>query len=166
MDEIGIILDASDPDLALAARMRQLGPVHHNNTSSSNNQTTPPPPGTLSPTNPGATDFRPTNFQPSASSPSQTVFPARNAVGGRENAAVSLLTARYRLAEEAEREFAEMGRRGEKGRRFLDVFTIRRVLGMREEGVEEGEIERRLGLAQGSVARLGRRGVVGLGGVE
>jgi hypothetical protein len=32
--------------------------------------------------------------------------------------------------------------------------------------VEEGEIERRLGLAQGSVARLGRRGVVGLGGVE
>jgi trehalose-6-phosphatase len=77
---------------------------------------------------------------------------------------VSLLTARYRLAEEAEREFARIGRKGSEGRTFVDVVTLRQVLVLRERGVEEGEIERSLGLGRGVVGRLGRRGVVGVGG--
>lgn len=55
-----------------------------------------------------------------------------------------------------------MGRRGRQGRRFLDVVTIRQVLMLRDEkGVEGREIERRLGLGEGVVGRLGPRGVVG-----
>jgi hypothetical protein len=80
------------------------------------------------------------------------------------NPAVSLLTARYRLAEEAEREFASLGRRGGEGRSFLDVVTLRQVLVLRDEkGLKGGEIERMLGLRSGVVGQLGRRGVVGLG---
>jgi hypothetical protein len=84
-------------------------------------------------------------------------------VGRGINPAVSLLTARYRLAEEAEREFAGLGRKGYEGRSFLDVVTLRQVLVLRDEkGLENGEIERRLGLKNGVVGRLGRGGVVGV----
>lgn len=77
---------------------------------------------------------------------------------------MSLLTARYRLAEEAEREFENVGRQGmgEGGRAFLDVVTLRQVVGMREGGVEEEEIERKLGLRRGVVGKFGRVGVVGV----
>jgi hypothetical protein len=105
----------------------------------------------------------PPQFLPSASNPEQTIFPT-GGIAGRENPAVSLLTARYRLAEEAEREFASLGRKGSEGRTFLDVVTLRQVLVLRESGVEGGEIERSLGLGKGVVGRLGRRGVVGVGG--
>jgi hypothetical protein len=99
------------------------------------------------------------------SNPSQTIFPsAQQRPGGRVNPAVSLLTARYRLAEEAEKEFAEIGRTGAKGRQFLDVVTLSQVLVMREKGVSGDEIERKLGLRKGVVGRLGGRGVVGVAG--
>lgn len=76
---------------------------------------------------------------------------------------MSLLTARYRLAEEANAEFAETGRKGARGRQFLDVVTLRQVLVMRDErGLEAADIEQKLGLREGVVARLGRRGVVGV----
>lgn len=85
-----------------------------------------------------------------------------------QNPAISLLSARYRLAEEAEREFAQMGKESQRreGRQFLDVTTLRQVLGMREAGVQAGEIERNLGLKGGVVARLGRRGVVSVAETE
>ena len=74
---------------------------------------------------------------------------------------MSLLTARYRLAEEAELEFSNIGRKGSEGRQFLDVVTIRQILVLRDEkGLGEGEIERRLGLRKGVVGRLGRKGLV------
>jgi len=70
------------------------------------------------------------------------------------------------LAEEAEREFAAMGRASarEQGRQFLDAVTIRQVLVQRERGRGGKEIEREMGLRAGVVGRLGRRGVVGVGG--
>tara|TARA_R110002060_G_scaffold52265_1_gene63201 strand:- start:162 stop:509 length:348 start_codon:yes stop_codon:yes gene_type:complete len=85
--------------------------------------------------------------------------------GGPSNPAVSLLTARYRLAGEAENEFARTGKStAAEGRQFLDVLTLRQILVLRDEkGVEAGEIERSLGLKKGVVERLGRRGVVGVG---
>ena len=76
---------------------------------------------------------------------------------------MSLLTARYRLAEEAEREFSNLGKQG-GGRSFLDVGTIRRVLEMREKGVSAEEIERVFELKSGMVGRLGREGIVGVAG--
>ena len=139
----GVELDASDPDLGLAARLSQLGPVQPNPTQSNSSTFNYP-------------DVPSSQFQPSASTPGQSIFP-----NAKQNPAVSLLTARYRLAEEAEREFEGIGRKGAEGRQFLDVVTIRQILALRDEkGVEAGEIERRLGLRSGVVGRLGRRGVV------
>jgi hypothetical protein len=76
---------------------------------------------------------------------------------------VSLLTARYRIAEEADAEFANIGRKGSQGRSFIDVQTLRQVLVLREEGMRGSEIEGRLGLRSGVVRKLGREGVVGVG---
>jgi hypothetical protein len=172
---IGIERDSSDPDLLLNARMRQLGPVSPNPTMSNSStfntsshlrapqdRFSTPRSNLSSNQNLSAAASAP-QFQPSASNPEQSIFPTGNNVGGRENPAVSLLTARYRLAEEAEREFASIGRKGSEGRTFLDVVTLRQVLVMRERGVEEGEIERKLGLGRGVVGKLGRRDVVGVG---
>ena len=78
-----------------------------------------------------------------------------------KNPAIMILTARERLAMEAEAEFARAGKGGE-GRRFLDVMTIRQILMLRDEkAVEAAEIENRLGLKSGIVARLGVKGIVG-----
>lgn len=77
------------------------------------------------------------------------------------NPALSILSARERLAVEAEEEFSNVGRRGAPGRRFLDVTVVRQVLVLRDQrGKGEGEIERMLGLERGVVGRLGGRGVV------
>jgi len=71
------------------------------------------------------------------------------------------LQARSRLAAEAEEEFGMIGRPGAKGRQFLDVLVIRQIIQMRDmQGLSEDEIEDRLELRKGVVARLGRKGVV------
>ena len=103
----------------------------------------------------------PPSFQPSASAPAQSIFPSP-----ASNPAVTLLTARSRIAQEAEAEFEGLGRKGAPGRQFLGVVTIRQVLKMRDElGEEEGIIEKQLGLRSGLVRRLGPKGVVrGVGG--
>ncbi len=78
------------------------------------------------------------------------------------NPAIQILEARSALSSAADKEFIEAGKRGHEGRQFLDVVTIRQVLMLRDEkGLEEAEIERRLGLKKGVVERLGPRGVVG-----
>ncbi|KAK0127082.1 hypothetical protein ONS96_006640 [Cadophora gregata f. sp. sojae] len=164
------------PDPALNARLKTLGPVQPNPTHSpsstfhSHSQTTS---SFADPT------LSATQFQPSASNPLQTIFPSSspshqtsssgnagaNISGPSSNPAVSLLTARYRLAGEAENEFARTGKSSAaEGRQFLDVLTLRQILVLRDEkGVEAGEIERSLGLKRGVVGRLGRKGVVGVG---
>lgn len=72
-----------------------------------------------------------------------------------------VLTARERLQQQAELEFAKTGR-GDGGRSFLDISTIRQMVVMRDEKrMSAEEIEKSLGLAQGVVGRLGPRGVVG-----
>ncbi|QSZ30828.1 hypothetical protein DSL72_000386 [Monilinia vaccinii-corymbosi] len=145
-----INFDASDPDIGLNSRLRELGPVTPSPTlsnSSTFNQVSARDPITSS-----------GNFVPSASTPSQSIHPTAN------NPAVSLLTARYRIAEEAEKEFENIGRKGFQGRKYLDVATIRTVLVYRSEGMSYAEIERRLELKSGTVNRLGGR-VVSLAGL-
>lgn len=93
------------------------------------------------------------------SSPNQShpqIFPDPS-----KNPALMVLTARENLLQQAEVEFAKTGR-GDGGKSFLDVSTIRELLQLRDEkGMGGDEIEKRLGLAQGVVGKLGPRGVVG-----
>lgn len=147
---IAIDFDASDPDIGLNSRLRELGPVTPSPTLS--NSSTFNRASAQDPTTSDGT------FVPSASTPSQSIYPTTN------NPAVSLLTARYRIAEEAEQEFEKIGRKGFEGRKYLDVATIRTVLVYRSEGMPDAEIERRLELRSGVVKSLGGR-VVSVAGL-
>ncbi|CAD6565164.1 MAG: hypothetical protein ASARMPREDX12_005725 [Alectoria sarmentosa] len=137
-----INLDASDPDFARS--LRSLGPVQPSSTLSNSSTFNPSP----SPPSQG-----------SQSSPNQShpqIFPDPS-----KNPALMVLTARDSLQQQAEVEFAKTGR-GDGGKSFLDVSTIRQLLVLRDErGMGGEEIEKKLGLAQGVVRRLGSRGVVG-----
>lgn len=162
--DTAINIDASDPDLALNARLRTLGPVQPNPTQSNSSIFNFQPPSSTPRTSSADPSLTSSQFQPSASNPQQSIYPTAPTPTQRSNPAVSLLTARYRLAEEAEREFARTGKSSAVGRQFLDVHTLRQILVLRDsEGVAEAAIERRLGLKEGVVARLGRKGVVGIG---
>ena len=131
-----INLDASDPDFARS--LRSIGPVQPNPTMSSTSTVQHP-----SNSNNRAQVARPAGPDP------------------RTNPAIMVLEARARLQDEAEREFIEAGRRGHEGRQFLDVYTIRQILTMRDErGRNSGQIEKALGLKSGVVGRLGMEGVV------
>ncbi|KAK6585032.1 hypothetical protein PZA11_003256 [Diplocarpon coronariae] len=170
-------LDASDLDPALDERLKSLGPVQPNPTRSNSSTFHSHRPGAGLSSNtarPSSSDpsLTSSHFQPSASTPQQSIFPASSPSSfsspsnptQRSNPAVSLLTARYRLAAEAEREFSRTGKSSAEGRQFLDVCTIRQILLLRDEkGVEAGQIERSLGLREGVVASLGARGLVGVG---
>nr|POE77364.1 hypothetical protein CFP56_09011 [Quercus suber] len=128
-----INLDASDPDFAQS--LRTLGPVQPNPTLS------------------------PSSTFPSPGNP--TSRPRAYPADPRRNPAVMVLESRARLQERADQEFREAGRAGHEGREFLDIYTIQRVLRLRDEqGKPAGEIERVLGLKKGVVGRLGSAGVV------
>lgn len=82
-------------------------------------------------------------------------FPAAS-----NNATLGALEARRQLEQRAAQEFETMGKAGYQGREFLDISTIRNILVMRQRGNSPSEIETRLRLKPGVVARLGRPGVV------
>lgn len=93
-------------------------------------------------------------------SPSQQIFP-----NPAQNPAIQVLTARENLANEAEAEFSRVRYEGGGGRRFLDVMTIRQILMFRDEKrMGNADIESKLGLAAGTVGRLGDQGVIGEAG--
>jgi hypothetical protein len=125
--------DAFDPQLA--AQLRSLGPV------------------TPNPTQSNSSTFGPAPVQSSTGAP---VFP-----NPASNPALQVIRARQELSEKAEREFEGLGRAGFPGREFLDVVQLRQVLMMRDQRkMGADEIEGRLGLKPGVVARLGKRGIV------
>jgi hypothetical protein len=67
---------------------------------------------------------------------------------------------REALQQQYEEEQDAIGRKGFKGRKFLDVGTIREVVRLRGSGVGDGEIEGRMGLEKGIVGKTGPDGVV------
>ena len=78
------------------------------------------------------------------------------------NPAVRILQQRSELARRAEAEFEAAARTNSDGREFLDVVILRQILMLRDErGLEEEEIEGKLGLKAGVVRRLGSKGIVG-----
>ncbi|OJD36775.1 uncharacterized protein BKCO1_9000100 [Diplodia corticola] len=174
--------DAADP--AFAAQLRSLGPVA-SNPYTSNSSTSPyephrqpPEPSTtvsssLPPTSSRRHDATTSNNKLSKDTTSNNLpdfstgpTPFGPPTGGplpprTLNPALTILSARERIALEAEREFAELGRRGAPGRRFLDVVELRKVLILRDQrGRAPAEIERQLGLREGVLEGLGPRGVV------
>lgn len=126
----------------LAERLRQIGVVQPNPTYS--------PSSTASPTT--TSSSQPATTHEHSGGP---VFPSPS-----NNAVLSALEARERLAREAEEEFESLGLSGGQGRRFLTSGMIRDVLVMRERGASDGEIENRFNLRRGVVRRLGPRGLV------
>lgn len=77
-----------------------------------------------------------------------------------QNTTLNVLEARRRLQVQANKEFEEMGRTGNRNKELLDIGTIKDILILRQQGTSVGEIESRLGLKHGVVARLGRLGIV------
>lgn len=133
-----IALEGSDPTFAQS--LRDLGPVTPSSTYS-NSSTVSSPPHSSSPTFPPTQQFA-------------------------SNPALQILSARSRLAAEADRDFARAARArsgsDDARRRFVDSTILRQVLVLRDvHGVPGEEIERRLALQRGLVGRLGPKGVVG-----
>ncbi|RDW81356.1 uncharacterized protein DSM5745_04913 [Aspergillus mulundensis] len=132
-----IDLDGRDPHFA--ASLRSIGPV------------TPHP--TLS----HSSTFNQSQNQPAAQA-SPSVFPSPST-----NPALLVVTSRQRIAAEAEGEAEDYGKGAFEGRRYLDAFTIRQALAMRDrQGLPADEIERVLRLKSGVVGRMGGKGVFGV----
>ncbi|MCJ1464331.1 hypothetical protein MMC07_002944 [Pseudocyphellaria aurata] len=135
-----IALDGSDPTFAQS--LRDLGPVTPSSTYS----------------NSSTVSSRPHPSSPSSPTSPHTQFAA--------NPALQILSARSRLAADADREFARAARApsgsDDARRRFVDSTILRQILVLRDvHGVPGEEIERRLALQRGVVGRLGPKGVVG-----
>lgn len=150
-----INLDASDPTFAQS--LRTLGPVTPSSTFSNSS--------TFSSSSSHQQHQQNQNQHTPNSPSSSPQFPSL-----ASNPALQILSARSRLAAEAEREFARAARAGsgssssddDARRRFVDVVTLRQALTLRDrQSVPAEEIERRLGLERGVVGMLGRKGVVG-----
>ena len=76
------------------------------------------------------------------------------------NATLGVLEVRRRLEARAKRELENMGKSTDKGREFLDIGTVKQMLVLRQGGASAADIETRLRLKPGVVARLGPPGMV------
>jgi len=154
---LAINLDASDPQYA--ANLRRIGVVNPNPffapPASDPHQAVPSyHSGSTISTNP-----RPSGSAgaEATSPPPPNFFPAAD-IGS--NPALRILQSRQQLQDEAERELDQIGRRGFEGRKFVDIGSIRDAISLRDGGMATVDIEKRLGMKTGSVAKLGIRGVV------
>ncbi|OLN92800.1 hypothetical protein CCHL11_06698 [Colletotrichum chlorophyti] len=133
-----ITADSINPDNVTAefsSRLRSMGIVQPNPTFSPTSTAGPSPHADLI-QNPGP------------------LFPSTS-----RNATLGTLEARRLLQQQAEEEFEGMGRSTSQGREFLDLKTIVQIHLLRDKGHSSSEIEERLDLKKGVVARLGRPGI-------
>lgn len=131
--------DAMDPDFPtgdFSRRLHQMGIAD--------------PSPTYSPSS-----FAAPNLGPSAAPSAGPTF-----APSRSNPTLSALEARQRLQQEAERDFEAMGRASSGGRRFLDIRIVTDAMKMRDGGHADAEIEKRLGIQPGVLARLGPRNIL------
>ncbi|KAK6215333.1 hypothetical protein QIS74_08352 [Colletotrichum tabaci] len=118
-----------------SSRLRQMGVVQPNPTFSPTSTAGPSPHADLI-QNPGP------------------LFPSTS-----RNITLGTLEARSRFQKQADAEFDGLGRISSEGREFLDLKTIVQMHLMRDNGHSSAEIEARLNLKKGVVARLGRPGI-------
>ncbi|KAF5710171.1 hypothetical protein FMUND_9671 [Fusarium mundagurra] len=97
----------------------------------------------------GIADSNPT-YSPSSTA---STPPGPSFVPSRSNPTLVALSARDRLQDEVEEDFANMGR---EGRRFLDMRTLVDAMKFRDRGIPEKEIESRLRLQSGLLSKLGQ----------
>ncbi|KAF1958770.1 hypothetical protein CC80DRAFT_407856 [Byssothecium circinans] len=134
-----IDLDARDP--VLASRLSTLGAVQPNPHYSASSTSSYDP------------QRNPSSTFPSdmMTSPPQSAFPEP-----RDNPALRVLEARSRIAEEAEDELSQVGRRGFVGRKYVDAGVVQLALMRRKRGDTDERIEEGLGLARGRLRVLGK----------
>ncbi|KAI1425122.1 hypothetical protein F5Y12DRAFT_393441 [Xylaria sp. FL1777] len=101
-----------------------------------------------------------TQTSSSPSTPSRSPAPSKTTTTSfypspSQNRTLNALEARRDLQARADAEFEDLSR----GREFLDAGTLRKALALQSLGVAPGEIEAKLRLKSGVVARLGPRGV-------
>ncbi|KAI1041507.1 hypothetical protein LB505_001835 [Fusarium chuoi] len=121
--------DAMDPDFPtgdFSRRLHQMGIADSN--------------PTYSPSSTAATPLGP------SAPPGPSLAPSRS------NPTLVALSARDRLQDEAEEDFANMGR---EGRRFLDMRTLVDAMKFRDRGIPGKEIESRLRIQPGLLNKLG-----------
>ncbi|KAK4105655.1 hypothetical protein N658DRAFT_492133 [Parathielavia hyrcaniae] len=76
------------------------------------------------------------------------------------NATLSALEMRRQIEAGAKHELDNMGKSTDKGREFLDIATVKQILVLRQGGASARDIESRLRLKPGVVARMGPQGLV------
>ncbi|GKU05706.1 hypothetical protein FLAG1_09485 [Fusarium langsethiae] len=106
----------------------------------------------------GIADSNPT-YSPSstASTPFGSTAPSGpHFAPSRSNPTLVALGARDRLQDEAEDDFANMGR---GGRRFLDMRTMVDAMKFRDRGIPEKDIEAKLRIQPGLLSKLGKEKV-------
>jgi hypothetical protein len=130
-----IDLDGRDPQFG--SRLSQIGPVQPVSQSPSNQHQFPP---SASPNQQG-----------------QNIFPGTSPA---TNPALLIVEARERIGRLWEDESESLGRGSFQGRTLISASQIREVLSMKENGMESGEIEKRLRLRAGLIKRLGAGSVV------
>ena len=133
-------MNPEDPNLSadFAERLHKMGIVQPNPTWS------PSSIANLFPESPGP--------QQSSSAPQ---YPSP-----KSNATLGVLEARRQVEARARAELENRGKSSDKGSELLDIGTIKRILVLRQGGTSAAEIESRLRLKPGIVARLGPQGVV------
>ncbi|KAF3004066.1 hypothetical protein E8E13_002462 [Curvularia kusanoi] len=140
--EGGLIdMDARDP--AFASRLSSLGAVqpnpHYSPTSRS--QFDPQPQSQQSSRNEVLGDMM--------QAPPQSAFP-----DPRNNPVLRVLEARQRIADEAEAEISNVGRRGFEGRKYVDAGVITLALMRQARGEPVARIESSLGIKKGRLSVL------------
>lgn len=107
--------------------------------------------------------------------PQPTYSPSSRAAGGipssaagpifpstQTNVTLSALASRRQVQARADADterFQQVGLRG-AARRYVDMRTLADALQLLDKGVPAGEVEARMGMQEGLLARLGRKGVV------
>lgn len=134
--------DAKDP--AFASRLSSLGAVqpnpHYSPTSTSQ----------FDPQRRDDYNLFPEMMQ----TPPSSAFP-----DPRNNPVLRVLEARQRIADEAEDELKDVGRRGFTGRKYADAGLIQLALKRRAKGEPDSRIEEALGFKKGRLSVLGKRTV-------
>ncbi|KAJ8106060.1 hypothetical protein OPT61_g9791 [Boeremia exigua] len=82
--------------------------------------------------------------------PPQSAFP-----DPRNNPVLRVLEARQRIADEAEEEISNVGRKGFKGRKYVDAGVIQLALVRQARGEPAARVENSLGIQAGRLSVIG-----------